>query len=321
MAATIYFSETRDFKIIRDQIIEETNEYLVYVYADTKNIKIPKDLIKDLPIFGNNIVWVNSSDMDSSQIINHVALTIGQFLNTEDPISFVIASRTSRYDKAISLFRSQNVSVEQIGVSVAEPAEKKSGKRGRPKGSKIITAKSVSVEVDASAEAPKKKRGRPRKIKVEEPATDPKPKKKRGRPAKVKTTADVTVAPKKRGRPAKVKTTADVTVAPKKSGRPKKEEKPVKKARKQRKDKPVSSEMIEASLAKFPSNDNNVIQIQKLVFGLRKVQRPKYDQKLSLLIQKELSVEEDNALAVIQQMKDTGMMDNSGKSNRLMYKD
>lgn len=283
MAATIYFSETRDFKIIRNLIIEEKNEYLVYIYADTKNTKIPRDLIKDLPVFGNNIIWINSSDMDSSQIINHVALTIGQYFDVEDPISFVITSHTSRYDKAISLFKSQNVSVELIGVSVEKPAKKKSGKRGRPKGSKNKTTISAFTQELATESMPKKKAGRPKG-------------------SKNKT--------KKSASPQEI--VIDLA---------EKEEKPVKKARKQREDKQVSGEMIEASLAKFPSTDNSVIQIQKIVFGLRKVQRPKYDHKLSQLIQKVLSVEADNALDVIQQMKDTGMMDNSGKANRLMYKD
>ena len=163
MAVSIYFSETRDFKLIRERILAEENDYLVYVYADTKNIKIPRDLIKELPLFGNNIVWVDSAAMDFSQIANHIALTIGQFLNAEDPINFIIASRTSKYDKVISLLKAQEITVEQIGISAEKQAKKSTGRRGRPKGSKNKQTKVT----DPINEAPKKKRGRPKKVKQE----------------------------------------------------------------------------------------------------------------------------------------------------------
>ena len=79
--------------------------------------------------------------------------------------------------------------------------------------------------------------------------------------------------------------------------------------------------MVKARLVQFPSKDKNVVTIQNIIFALRKVQRPKFDQKLSKMIQTEISVNESEADAIIKKMKNTGMVDNSGKENRLMYKD
>ncbi len=304
MAVTIYFSETKDFKLIRELVLAETNDYLVYVYADTKNIKIPRDLIRDLPVFGNNIIWVDSAKMDTSQIVNHVVLTIGQFLNAEDPINFIIASRTSRYEKAISLLAEQGINVEQIGMSAETVTKKPGRKRGRPKGSKNVKNRAAQLSSETSPEpAAKKKRGRPRKIKADEPVQTTK--KKRGRPPKDKSVTEIQIAPKKRGRPRKTRT----------------EEVAAKKGRKPRTEKAVSEEMVAEKVKQFASKDQDVSKIQEIIFALRKVQRPKFDLKLAEFIQSVLAIDITTANTVIEKMKATGMMDNSGKGGRLIYKD
>lgn len=284
MAVSIYFTETRDFRLIKDLISTGSEEFLVYVYTDIKNSKLPRELIKDLPVFGNNLIWVDSGDMDSGQLVNHVMLTIGQFLNAEDPINFVIASRTSKFDKAIQLLQDQNIAVEKAG-GMAEPAKPaKRKKMGRPKGSGTKTATRTTRKKKAeAAEAA----GVPEDAAI-------KPKRKPGRPPKNEAKKTKAAAEKK---PAK-KTT-----------------------RKPREEKPITDEMIQASLAQFPTLDADVEVIQKKLFGMKKVQRPKFDNKLSEMIQADLGVGESEAYSLISKMKETGMMDNSGLGNRIKYKD
>lgn len=288
MATSIYFTESKDFKLIRERILSQESDYLVYVYADTSNIKIPKDLIKELPIYGNNLIWVNMAEFDHSQLVNHVILTIGQYLMADDPIEFYIVSKTNKFDKALGLLLSEGVIAEVIAPAEVSQAKKKPGRRGRPKTVKTAPAKPVATE---AAEAPKR-RGRPPKAKPAE---------------EIKTDA----APKKRGRkPGRPKSAPVVT-----------KEKKATKTRKPREEKAITPEEVTAKLKQFSSKDGDVMLIQKKLFGMGKVKRPKFDGKLSEMIQADLAIGSAEAETLIAKMKETGMMDNSGKGGRLLYKD
>lgn len=282
MTTSIYFTESKDFKLIKERILNQKNDYLVYVYADTTNIKIPKDLIRELPIYGNNLIWVNTAEFDNSQLVNHVILTIGQYLIADDPIEFFIASKTAKYEKAIELLKSEGIQAELILPAVAITEKKKPGRRGRPKGSKNAVSKHAAASQTNEDSPVKKKRGRPKKEKTEETKT----------------------VTKKSGR---------------KPGRPKKETET--KVRKKRVEKTISQEDITAKLQQFPSKDGDVELIQKKLFALGKVKRPKFDIKLSGMIQAELAIGASEADSLITKIKETGMIDNSGKGGRIMYKD
>ncbi|MEA1876436.1 MAG: hypothetical protein U9N86_06195 [Bacteroidota bacterium] len=282
MTTSIYFTESKDFKLIKERILNQENDYLVYVYADTTNIKIPKDLIRELPIYGNNLIWVNTAEFDNSQLVNHVVLTIGQYLIADDSIEFFIACKTAKYEKAIGLLKSEGIQAELILPTGAITEKKKPGRRGRPKGSKNAVSKLAATTQTAEDKPVKKKRGRPKKEKTEETKT----------------------AAKKSGR---------------KPGRPKKVTET--KVRKKRVEKTISQEDITAKLQQFPSKDGDVELMQKKLFALGKVKRPKFDIKLSGMIQTELAIGASEADSLITKMKETGMMNNSGKGGRIMYKD
>lgn len=93
------------------------------------------------------------------------------------------------------------------------------------------------------------------------------------------------------------------------------------KTRKPRVEKSISSEDVAAKVKLFSSQDGDVELMQKKIFALGKVKRPKFDSKLSEMIQNELAIGASEATSLIKKMKNTGMMDNSGKGGRLMYKD
>lgn len=287
MTTSIYFTESKDFKLIKERILNQKNDYLVYVYADTTNIKIPKDLIRELPIYGNNLIWVNTAEFDNSQLVYHVILTIGQYLIADDPIEFFIASKTAKYEKAIKLLKSEGIKAELILPTGLITEKKKPGRRGRPKGSKNAVSKHATASQTTKENPVKKKKGRPKKEKAVETKT----------------------VTKKSGR---------------KPGRPKKETEKKEtetKIRKKRVEKTISLEDITAKLQQFPSKDGDVELMQKKLFALGKVKRPKFDIKLSGMIQAELAIGASEADSLISKMKETGMMDNSGKSGRIMYKD
>ncbi len=290
MATSIYFTESKDFKLIREKILNHVDEYLVYVYADTSNIKIPKELIKELPIYGNNLIWVDTAKIDQSQLVNHVILTIGQYLSTDEPIEFYITSKTSKFDKALDLLHGEGVIAELIRPDGIESEKKKTGRRGRPKGSTNKTTKPATAVKKADVSAAPKKRGRPPKKKVEKIVAT-KPKAKRGRPKKTVIVDEAIQVAK------------------------------TKKPRKQRVEKSISKKEVGAKLMQFPSKDGDVELMQKKLFSVGKVKRPKFDIKLSEMIQTDLAIGVSEADSLIVKMKETGMMDNSGKGGRLMYKD
>jgi len=299
MTTSIYFTESKDFKLIKERILAQKNDYLVYVYADTTNIKIPKDLIKELPIYGNNLIWVNTAEFDNSQLVNHVILTIGQYLFSEDPIEFFIATKTAKYEKAIGLLKSQDIQAELILPEGVITEKKKTGKRGRPKGSKNVKSKITKASASPEAGAVKKKRGRPKKEKTED------------------TKAVAKKAGRKPGRPKNEEKPVSQKKAAGKPGLPKKETK----TRKKRVEKAISLEDINAKLQQFQSKDGDVELMQKKLFSIGKVKRPKFDIKLSDMIQNELAIGASEADSLINKMKKTGMMDNSGKGGRIKYKD
>ncbi len=280
MATSIFFTESKDFKLIRERILSQEESYLVYVYADTSNIKIPKELIRELPIYGNNLIWVNTVEMDTNQIINHIVLTIGQFLNAEEELNFFVATKTPKYNKTLDFLASQNIPVEII----------------QPEAGVVV----------------KKKRG----------------------PGRLKKSADTVAPPKKSVRKTRSKKESPIDssepmaepLAKKKMGRPRKKDKKVKpadaaKTRKPRIEKTITKELIEAKIAQFPTKDPSLEMIERKLFGLGKVKRPKYLNKLSEMIEAEVLVGQSEALKMIDSLKAMGVLDDSGKGNRLIYKD
>jgi len=162
MATSIFFTESKDFKLIKDRILNHEDNYLVYVYADTTNIRIPKELIMQLPKYGNNLIWVDTAEMDSSDISHHIVLTIGQLVNPEEEIDFFIVSKSSKLDKTIIFLRNQGIPAEMIAPAEDKPKVEKAkgtGHRGRPKKEQIVEEPVVKTG----------KRGRPKK---EKPAVE-----------------------------------------------------------------------------------------------------------------------------------------------------
>jgi len=198
MASSIYFTESKDFKLIKEKILFQEDYFLVYVYADTSNIRIPKEMIRELPVYGNNLIWVDTANMDAVTISNHMVLTIGQLLDPEEDLNFFIVSKTQKYEKMIQFLRNQGISAELIvGDTPATAPKAKTGRRGRPK-------KVAAVTVEA--EAAPKKRGRKKAVIAEaalEVETE-QPVRKKGRPKKEKPEAHAKPEPKKRGRKPKV---------------------------------------------------------------------------------------------------------------------
>ncbi len=340
MATSIFFSESRDFKLIKDRILTHEDYYLAYIYADTTNIKIPKELIKELPIYGNNLIWVDTAYMDTQDISHHIVLSIGQLVDPEEEINFYIVSRSAKLEKTITFLRNQGIPAELISGSPEKPSPTKSkstGKRGRPKKTE---EKALPVKESG------KKRGRPKKeagavseIIVAEP-------KKRGR--KPKEVTVVESAPKRRGRPKKeaAAITDAIPAAPKKKGRPAKEKpvvekkpkkKPAKKAKvskvkkakaekvpkpsKPRVEKPITVEEVNAKLARFQIEDSNNATVFKDLFGMQKVKRPKLIPKLIEMISK-ITVEDDTvAEKLVNQMVSQGIIEVAADSGKILYKD
>jgi hypothetical protein len=198
MATSIFFTESKDFKLIKARILSQEDDYLVYVYADTSNIRIPRELIMELPKYGNNLIWVDTADMDSADISHHMVLTIGQLMNPEEEIDFYIVSKSSKLEKTIIFLRNQGIPAEMIspapGIVKAEKT-KVSGRRGRPKKAKVTVE---AVEKTG-------KRGRPKKEKPVEAVVEAVVKTgKRGRPKKEKPVVEAVAKTGKRGRPKKV---------------------------------------------------------------------------------------------------------------------
>ncbi len=277
MATTIFFTETKNFKLIKSRISNIEDDFLVYLYADTSNLKIPKDIIKELPIVGNELVWIDTAGFDPSQLSNHIVFMIGQFMQLDEPVEFYIATKTARYAKVVELLQSQGVLIDLILPD--EPSQvKKTSRRGRPR----------KTESQSTEQKPKRWPGRPRKDSTATVAADSKPKRGPGRPKKSDT-------------PVKAKKTE--------------------KTRKPREEKPISDEQINEKLQRFPTSDANVEQIQKALFGLGKVKRPKIDSKLTDMIKELLGEGDQEAASIIDQLKATGMLDNSGKGGRIKYQD
>ncbi|HBB93605.1 MAG: hypothetical protein A2X22_05300 [Bacteroidetes bacterium GWF2_49_14] len=340
MATSIFFTESRDFKLIKDRILTHEDYYLAYIYADTTNIKIPKELIKELPIYGNNLIWVDTAYMDTQDISHHIVLTIGQLVDPEEEINFYIVSRSAKLEKTITFLRNQGIPAELISGSPEKPAPGKSksnAKRGRPK----------KTEVKAATEKESgKKRGRPKKESAAVPEiVIPETKKK---VKKLKEAAVAESAPKRRGRPKKEASsiTEAIPETPKKRGRPAKEKpvvekkpkkKPAKKAKvakekktktekgpkpsKPRAEKPITVEEVNAKLARFEIEDGNNATVFKDLFGMQKVKRPKLLPKLIEMISK-ITVEDDTvAEKLVNQMVSQGIIEVTADSGKILYKD
>lgn len=244
MATSIFFTESRDFKLIKERILSQEDIYLVYVFADTTNIRIPKELIRELPVYGNNLIWVDTANMDFTDISNHIILTIGQLMDPEEEISFYIVSRTSKMEKTVFFLRNQGIPVEIIGPEPKISVQEVPAKKGRT--------------VKRKEKAPKEK---PEKGKIRG----------RGRPKKEKPVAiveAVTEAPKKRGRPKKEKPVAESSETPavlKKRGRPKKES--------------AEPAKVEEKPKKKPGRQKKIVEIQESVEAESVVQPVKRGRK------------------------------------------
>lgn len=341
MATSIFFTESKDFKLIKERILSQEDYYLVYVYADTTNIKIPKELIKELPIYGNNLIWIDTANMDTSEISHHIVLTIGQLIDPEEEVNFYIVSKSVKFEKTIIFLRNQGIPAELIMGSVEQEPVKKgkaTGRRGRPK-------KSKKAEKPAG---PAKKRGRPKKEAVVEEAVvvaaEPK---KRGRKKKEVTgveVPEVPSTPKKRGRPKKVESAAAEIVpekpvkvkvkkekkAPKKTTAKKaKKTKKVKKAAavkgpkpsNPRKEKPITDEDVKAKLAAFEVDDEQVQQAESLLFNISKVKRPKLLGKLVALITTKAIVDDTEAERIINRLSELGVIEVTPGTGKIKYKD
>jgi hypothetical protein len=358
MATSIFFTESRDFKLIKDRILTHEDYYLVYIYADTSNIKIPKELIKELPIYGNNLIWVDTAHMDSADISHHIVFTIGQLVDPEEEINFYLVSRSAKLEKTIVFLRNQGIPAELISEAPekAKPAKaKNTGKRGRPKKAapvnKEIPAKGKKrgrpakpvAEKAAVTDAEPKKRGRKKAAAPAEPKTD----KKRGRPKKAEAAVveAVPVAPKKRGRPAKekpVKEAAEKKPKEKKvkeKKEPKKAaKKPVKKAKakkakvkkaapkgpkpsKPRKVKPITESEINAKLEGFKVTDSIASKALSDLFGMRKTERPKQLKNLVDRIARTTLEDETVVERLIDQMVSMGIIEVDSASGKVQYKD
>jgi len=359
MATSIFFTESKDFKLIKDRILNHEDNYLVYVYADTTNIRIPRELIMQLPKYGNNLIWVDTAEMDSSDLSHHIVLTIGQLVNPEEEIDFYIVSKSSKLEKTIIFLRNQGIPAEMITPAEDKPKAKKTkgtGRRGRPK----------KVQTEGEPAAKTGRRGRPKKEKPEAEAVEgPVKTGKRGRPKKVQAVATPaaagTEAPKKkRGRPslAKVAVEEALPAEPKKRGRKKlekpmveekpkrsrkaavkieeavakpaekkvkkvKKEKKVKegKERKQRVDKEITEEMVQEKLGLYPTSDTNISLVMSKLFGLKKVARPKFEAKLIDFIKRETLEDDTVAEGIVTQLQEMQVLDSTGAGGRVFYKD
>ena len=340
MATSIFFTESRDFKLIKNRILTHEDYYLVYVYADTSNIKIPKELIKELPIYGNNLIWVDTAMMDSSDITHHIVLTIGQLVDPEEEINFYLVSRSAKLEKTIIFLRNQGIPAELIAGAeekVVKTVKKGTGKRGRPKKVK---------EEKAAEPGTAKKRGRPKTVKSEIPAETKAPKK-RGRPKKeVVASAQVEAvpaAPKKRGRPAAAKPAKEVKPKKEKKVKEKKakEKAPAKPAKKStakakktksapkkgpkpsrpRVEKPITAEEVGEKVARYQIDDSNANLVLTNLFGMKKTVRPKLLPKLVEWISHTTLEDDTVSERLINQMAIGGIIEIAPETNRITYKD
>jgi len=358
MATSIFFTESRDFKLIKDRILTHEDYYLVYIFADTSNIKIPKELIKELPIYGNNLIWVDTAYMDSTDISHHIVFTIGQLVDPEEEINFYLVSRSAKLEKTIVFLRNQGIPAELISglPEKTKPVKTKgAGKRGRPK---------KAAAVEESVPAPAKKRGRPARPAAEKAVVadaepkkrgrkkltapaEPKTDKKRGRPKKeaAAIVEAVPAAPKKRGRPAKekpVKVVAEKKPKEKKVKETKETKKaakkPVKKAKakkakvkkvvskgpkpsKPRKVKPITEGEINAKLESFKVSDSIASKALSDLFGMRKTERPKQLKTLVERIARTTLEDETVVERLIDQMVSLGIIEVDTTNGKVQYKD
>ncbi len=348
MATSIFFTESKDFKLIKERILSQEDYYLVYIYADTSNIKIPKELIKELPVYGNNLIWVDTAHMDSNAISHHMVLTVGQLMDPEEEIDFFIVSKSVKYEKTVLFLRNQGIPAELIAGITEKPAAKKTkgaGRRGRPKkadqagkpaseGKKRGRPKKVqSVPETAKEEEKPKKRGRKKSAVTEGQAPEVKASKKRGRPKKAAAavTEPVPQESKKRGRPAKEKPKKVATKKAKKTrkpAKPKKIKKPAvkegPKPSKPRKEKPITEADVTAKLAAFQIEDDEVKHPAEKLFAVNKARRPKLKAKLIHQITADTTwgvVNEMDAERIVNRMKEQGMLDIDESSQKIHYKD
>lgn len=280
----------------------------MYVYADTTNVKIPREMIMELPKYGNNLIWVDTAEMDATDLSHHIVLTIGQLINPEEEIDFYIVSKNSRFQKTMIFLRNQGIAAEMIAPASEKPVVEKAktaGRRGRPRKEKPVIETTV-----ATIEPTKKKRGRPAKVKVvDSESITPPVKAKRGRKPKSEATVNKTVTKEKPAKTAK------------ETGKVKeKKEKKEKKPRKQRVDKEITADMVQEKLSRYESPDTNLSMVMARLFGLKKVARPKFDIKLINLI-KDITLEDDLvAENVLAHLKDLNIL-SIEKGGRILYKD
>jgi len=356
MATSIFFTESKDFKLIKDRILNQEDDYLVYVYADTTNIRIPKELIMQLPRYGNNLIWVDTAEMDSSDLSHHIVLTIGQLINPEEEIDFYIVSKSSKLEKTIIFLRNQNIPAEMIAPEpdkLKGTKTKGTGRRGRPRKTSaegIITVKTGKrgrpkkekpIIEGSDAKVKSGKRGRPKKVQTEViPGAEliEVPKKKRGRPSLPKTEgAEAIISePKKRGRKKAEKPAVEEkakrgrkpsvkleSAVSKKAAKKEKKEKKVREAkpRKPRVDKEITEEIVREKLERYATTDTNVSMVMSRLFSLKKVARPKFEAKLVELI-KSITLEDDTvAERLVAELQEMQVLESAGPGGRVFYKD
>jgi len=326
MATSIFFTESKDFKLIKDRILHQEDNYLVYVYADTTNIRIPRELIMELPKYGNNLIWVDTAEMDVSDLSHHIVLTIGQLMNPEEEIDFYIVSKSSKLQKTIIFLRNEGIAAEMIAPApekVSTSKTEKAGRRGRPK----------KAQVQETAVVKTGKRGRPKKESVESiPVTETNdtPKKKRGRPGKAQTQPveddnPPVAAKSKRGRKAAAASGIIAEEVPAKAEKKTKGPKKTKKSkevkpRKTRVDKEITADMIAEKLAKYEAADTDLSMVLTRLFSLKKVARPKFESKLITLI-KDITLDDDiSAENILGHLKEIKILE-SEAGGRISYKD
>lgn len=332
MATSIFFTESKDFKLIKDRILNQEDDYLVYVYADTTNVRIPKDLIMQLPKYGNNLIWIDTAEMDAADLSHHIVLTIGTLVHPEEEIDFYIVSKSSKLEKTTIFLRNQGIPVEMIAPETDKPKAVKTkgtGRRGRPK----------KAAAEGTPSAKTGKRGRPKKEKPVAENVDTAVKSgKRGRPKKAQAepVAEAVEAPKKkRGRPGKVQEVAAVVAPEQKKAPKKKAEKPAKKEkkakkvkvvkeskpRKERVDKEITPEMIQEKLNLFTTSDTNLSTVLSKLFSLKKVARPKFENKLIDFIKRETLEDDTIAEGIFTQLQEMQILEAGGPTGRVLYKD
>ncbi len=286
MATTIYFTETKDFKIIKDQILAQEDYFLVYVYADTTNVRIPKEMIRELPVYGNNLIWIDTANLDNAAVSNHIALTIGQLLNPEEDMVFQVVSKTAKFEKLVIFLRNQGIAVDWIGGE-AEKAIKPATKTRKPRAAK--KAKSVVAE-GAEAQPPKK----------------------RGRPKKVQTVAESTPKAEK---PAK-KSKKTKTAAPKKT-KVVKTEKP----KKSRVINEFTEEQVKEKILALGDLDYSSEQFLLSLLKLPKIRRPKLVAKMVEMIKATTSEDDLQAGEMIDNFVRLNLLEVNPLSGKINYKD